>query len=192
MTVWTEVLQDTFLDLFDSGALDFASTCAIRFTPEGFKRLFDKWDFYKTKIVLRSQEIANHPEIIRRLGVVAMDTPVEVDLYGHANSSCVMGSRMILGLGGSNDFLRNGKYGIMHTPSVRPTKTDPSGISCIVPMVTHVDSTEHDLDVVITEQVRSGKDVCGQFKLIFVGLCRSSWIVGQGTCQMHHQELCSP
>ena len=59
---------------------------------------------------------------------------------------------MITGLGGSNDFIRNGKYGIMHTPSARPTKSDPTGISCIVPMCTHVDSTEHDLDVIVTEQ----------------------------------------
>lgn len=171
MTVWTEVLQDTFLDLFDNGTLDFASTCAIRFTPEGFKRMYEKWDFYKSKMVLRSQEVANHPEIIRRLGIVAMDTPVEVDIYGHSNSSCVMGSRMILGLGGSNDFLRNGKYGIMHTPSVRPTKTDPTGISCIVPMVTHVDSTEHDLDIVVTEQVRKSKSSRDNHANILAGNC---------------------
>lgn len=147
------MLQDTFLDLFDSGTLDFASTTAIRFTPDGFKRLFDHWDYYRDRIIIRSQQVANHPEIIRRLGVIAMDTPVEVDIYGHANSSCVMGSRMILGLGGSNDFIRNAKISIFHTPSCRPTKKDKEGISCIVPMVTHVDSTEHDVDLVITEQV---------------------------------------
>lgn len=71
----------------------------------------------------------------------------------HANSTCVMGSRMLNGLGGSADFLRNSKYSIMHTPSTRPTKTDPTGITCIVPMCTHVDQTEHDLDVVVTEIV---------------------------------------
>lgn len=62
---------------------------------------------------------------------------------------------MLNGLGGSADFLRSSKYSIMHTPSSRPTKTDPTGISCIVPMCTHVDQTEHDLDVVVTEVVRS-------------------------------------
>ncbi len=81
-----------------------------------------------------------------------MNTPVEVDIYAHANSTCVMGSRMLNGLGGSVDFLRSSKYSIMHTPSSRPTKTDPYGVSCIVPMCTHVDQTEHDLDVVVTEQ----------------------------------------
>jgi acetyl-CoA hydrolase len=82
-----------------------------------------------------------------------MNTPVEVDIYAHANSTCVMGSRMLNGLGGSADFLRSAKYSIMHTPSTRPSKTDPIGVSCIVPMCTHVDQTEHDLDIVVTEQV---------------------------------------
>ncbi|KAJ9633251.1 acetyl-CoA hydrolase [Exophiala oligosperma] len=151
LKVWTEVLQDSFLDLFDSGNLDFATATSIRFSPGGFKRFYDGWEAYHTKLLLRSQQVSNSPEIIRRLGVIGMNTPVEVDIYAHANSTCVMGSRMLNGLGGSADFLRSSKYSIMHTPSARPTKTDPTGISCIVPMCTHVDQTEHDLDVVVTE-----------------------------------------
>lgn len=152
LKVWTEVLQDTFLDLFDSGKLDFATSTSIRFSPDGFKRFYDGWENYHSKLLLRSQQVSNSPEIIRRLGVIGMNTPVEVDIYAHANSTCVMGSRMLNGLGGSADFLRSAKYSIMHTPSTRPTKTDPTGLSCIVPMCTHVDQTEHDLDVIVTEQ----------------------------------------
>ncbi|ROW00713.1 hypothetical protein VSDG_03342 [Cytospora chrysosperma] len=152
LKVWTEVIQDTFLDLFDSGKLDFATATSVRFSPDGFKRFYDGWDRYYDKLLLRSQQVSNSPEIIRRLGVIGMNTPVEVDIYAHANSTCVMGSRMLNGLGGSADFLRNSKYSIMHTPSTRPSKTDPHGVSCIVPMCTHVDQTEHDLDVVVTEQ----------------------------------------
>lgn len=152
LKVWTEVLQDTFLDLFDSGKLDFATATSIRFSPEGFKRFYDNWDNYYGKLLLRSQQVSNSPEIIRRLGVIGMNTPAEVDIYAHANSTCVMGSRMLNGLGGSADFLRNAKYSIMHTPSTRPSKTDPHGLSCIVPMSTHIDQTEHDLDVIVTEQ----------------------------------------
>lgn len=152
LKVWTEVLQDSFLDLFDSGNLDFATATSIRFSPEGFKRFYDGWENYYDKLLLRSQQVSNSPEIIRRLGVIGMNTPVEVDMYAHANSTCVMGSRMLNGLGGSADFLRSAKYSIMHTPSTRPSKTDPTGVSCIVPMCTHVDQTEHDLDVVVTEQ----------------------------------------
>ncbi|TIA60908.1 hypothetical protein D6C83_03174, partial [Aureobasidium pullulans] len=152
LKVWTEVLQDSFLDLFDSGNLDFATATSIRFSPDGFKRFYDNWENYYPKLLLRSQAVSNSPEVIRRLGVIGMNTPVEVDIYAHANSTCVLGSRMLNGLGGSADFLRSAKYSIMHTPSTRPSKTDPTGVSCIVPMCTHVDQTEHDLDVVVTEQ----------------------------------------
>ena len=145
------MLQDSFLDLFDSGNLDFATATSIRFSPDGFKRFYDNWESYHNKLLLRSQQVSNSPEIIRRLGVIGMNTPVEVDIYAHANSTNVMGSRMLNGLGGSADFLRSAKYSIMHTPSTRPSKTDPHGVSCIVPMCTHVDQTEHDLDVVVTE-----------------------------------------
>jgi acetyl-CoA hydrolase len=43
LKVWTEVLQDSFLDLFDSGHLDFATATSIRFSPDGFKRFYDGW-----------------------------------------------------------------------------------------------------------------------------------------------------
>jgi acetyl-CoA hydrolase len=151
MKVWTEVIQDTFLDLFDSGKLDFATATSVRFSPDGFKRFYDGWEAYHNKLLLRAQQVSNSPEIIRRLGVIGMNTPVEVDIYAHANSTNVMGSRMLNGLGGSADFLRSSKYSIMHTPSTRPSKSDPIGVSCIVPMCTHVDQTEHDLDIIVTE-----------------------------------------
>lgn len=152
LSVWTEVLQDSFLDFFASGKLDFATATSIRLSNEGFERFYENWDEFTKKLCLRSQVVSNSPEIIRRLGVIAMNTPVEVDIYAHANSTNVMGSRMLNGLGGSGDFLRNAKLSVMHTPSARPTKVDPTGLSCIVPMASHVDQTEHDLDVVVTEQ----------------------------------------
>ncbi|EDO19463.1 hypothetical protein Kpol_1002p112 [Vanderwaltozyma polyspora DSM 70294] len=152
LNVWTEVLQDSFLDLFDNGSLDYATATSIRLTENGFDRVFSNWDNFKHKICLRSQVVSNNPEIIRRLGVIAMNTPVEVDIYAHANSTNVSGSRMLNGLGGSADFLRNAKLSIMHAPSARPTKVDPTGISTIVPMASHVDQTEHDLDIIVTDQ----------------------------------------
>jgi len=86
LKVWTEVLQDSFLDLFDSGNLDFATATSIRFSPDGFKRFYDNYKRYAPKLLLRSQQVSNSPEIIRRLGVIGMNTPVEVDIYAHANS----------------------------------------------------------------------------------------------------------
>ncbi len=153
LSVYTEVLQDTMLDLFDSGKLNFASACSLSLSENpGFPRFFDNWDKYFDKIVLRPLSISNAPEPIRRLGCIAMNTPVEIDMYAHANSTLVGGTRMINGIGGSGDFLRNGYLKMMHTPSSRPSKTDPNGISCVVPHCSHIDHTEHDLDCVVTEQ----------------------------------------
>jgi len=153
LSVYTEVLQDTMLDLFDSGRLDYASSCSLSLSEkEGFPRFFENWDRYADKIVLRQLALSNSPEMIRRLGCIAMNTPVEIDIYAHANSTLVGGTRMINGLGGSGDFLRNAYISIMHTPSTRPSKIDPLGISCVVPHCSHIDHTEHDLDVLVTEQ----------------------------------------
>jgi acetyl-CoA hydrolase len=153
LTVYTEVLQDTMLDLFDSGKLDAASSCSLSLSEkEGFPRFLKNKDFYADKIVLRPLSVSNAPEAVRRLGCISMNTPVEFDMYAHANSTLVGGTRMINGIGGSGDFLRNGFLKMMHCPSVRPTKTDPTGITCVVPKAPHIDHTEHDLDVVVTDQ----------------------------------------
>lgn len=194
LKVWTEVLQDSFLDLFDSGNLDFATATSIRFSPDGFKRFYDNWERYAGKLLLRSQQVSNSPEIIRRLGCIGMNTPVEVDIYAHANSTCVMGSRMLNGLGGSADFLRSSKYSIMHTPSTRPSKVDPTGVSCIVPFCTHIDQTEHDLDVVVTEQVSFLRSHCASYLVILTsaGSCRRAWSVSSRACSCHYRQVLSP
>ncbi|MCM2358450.1 MAG: acetyl-CoA hydrolase [Geobacteraceae bacterium] len=152
LTVWTEVFQDNLLDLFDSGKLDYVTAASFSLSEQGLQRLLAGWDKYTSRTLLRPVQITNHAELIRRLGVIAMNTPVEFDIYGHANSSLINGSRIINGIGGSGDFMRNAYLSIMHTPSTRPSKTDPTGISCVLPMVTHVDHTEHDMDVLVTEQ----------------------------------------
>ncbi len=103
---------------------------------------------YRKKIVLRPQEISNHPEIIRRLGVIAMNGMIEADIYGNVNSTHIMGSRIQNGIGGSGDFARNGYLSIFMAPST----AQKGSISTVVPMVSHVDHTEHDVSVVVTEQ----------------------------------------
>ena len=152
ITVWTEVLQDSFIPFIEDGKCVAATATSVRFTPDGFKKFYDNYDLFSSKIILRNQLLSNSAEVSRRLGLIAMNTPVEFDIYGHANSTCVSGSRMLNGLGGSGDFLRNAKYSIMHAPSVRPSKKDPLGITTVVPFASHVDHTEHDLDILVTEQ----------------------------------------
>lgn len=150
LTVYTEVAQDAMLPMFDSGKLRFASASSL--TLSKWDHLYNNFDFYKKKFILRPVAISNSPEIIRRLGCIAMDTPIEFDIYGHANSTHLAGSKLENGLGGSADFLRNAYISIAHCPSARKTKVDPTGISSVVPMVSHCDHTEHDIDVLVTEQ----------------------------------------
>lgn len=145
---YTEVIQDSMLELLDAGKVLFASGTAITPSPEGLKRFNDRLPFYRDRIILRPQEISNHPEIIRRLGVISVNTAVEADIYGNVNSTNIMGSRMMNGIGGSGDFTRNAYISVFTTAS-----TAKNGfISSIVPMVSHHDHTEHDVMILITEQ----------------------------------------
>jgi acetyl-CoA hydrolase/succinyl-CoA:acetate CoA-transferase len=145
--IYSEVLQDTVLDLIDTGKVRAASGSALTLSYKARRRFFDRLRRYKEKVVLRPVEISNSPEVIRRLGVIAINTAVEVDIYGQVNSTHVMGSQLMNGIGGSGDFLRNGALSFIVTPS-----TAKGGrISAIVPMVSHVDHNEHSVDVVVTE-----------------------------------------
>ncbi|WP_262031811.1 acetyl-CoA hydrolase/transferase family protein [Microvirga sp. Mcv34] len=148
LTAYTEVLQDGMLDLIASGTLTFASATALSLSHEMLARFEADIENFRQKIVLRPQEISNHPEIIRRLGVIAMNGMIEADIYGNVNSTHVMGSSIMNGIGGSGDFARNAYLSFFMTPSV----AKGGAISCIVPMVPHVDHTEHDVQVIVTEQ----------------------------------------
>ncbi|MEO7131020.1 MAG: acetyl-CoA hydrolase/transferase family protein [Dermatophilaceae bacterium] len=148
LTAYTEVLQDSMLDLIESGTIALASATAFSLSPVGIEHFLNRIDFFRERIILRPQEISNHPEVIRRLGVIASNGMIEADIYGNVNSTHIMGSRIQNGIGGSGDFARNAFVSTFVTPS---TAKD-GALSCIVPMVSHVDHTEHDVDVIITEQ----------------------------------------
>jgi len=148
LTGFTEVMQDGMLDLILSGKMQAASATALSFSPEALQRFNDNIDMLHKKIVLRPQEITNSPELIRRLGVIGMNAMIEADIYGNVNSTHVMGTRMMNGIGGSGDFTRNAFYSFFVSPSVAKN----GSISCIVPMVSHHDHTEHDVMFVVTEQ----------------------------------------
>ena len=148
LTAYTEVIQDGMLALIDSGTLTVVSATAFSLGSESLARFNAHAGDYRDTIVLRPQEISNHPEVVRRLGVIAMNSMIESDIYGNFNSTHVMGSRIMNGIGGSGDFARNGYLSIFITPSV----AKGGAVSAIVPMVSHVDHTEHDVDVIVTEQ----------------------------------------
>lgn len=148
LTGFTEVLQDGMLDLLRSGKMVSASATAISLSPEALADFNANLAFYRERIVLRPQEISNHPELVRRLGIIAMNAMIEADIYGNINSTHTMGSNMMNGIGGSGDFARNGYLCFFVTPSMAKN----GKISCIVPMVSHVDHTEHDVQIIVTEQ----------------------------------------
>ena len=145
---FTEVLQDGMLELIRAGKMTKASATAISLSSGAFKEFEDNIDFYRERIILRPQEISNHPELVRRLGIIAMNSMIEADIYGNINSTHLMGSAMMNGIGGSGDFARNGYLSFFVTPSV----AKDGKISCIVPMCSHVDHTEHDTQIIVTEQ----------------------------------------
>ena len=105
--MYTEVIQDSIFDLLDSDKLRFASTTALTFSPQGQTRFFNELTELKSKFVLRPMEISNNPEVIRRMGLITMNTALEADIYGNVNSTHVLGSAMMNGIGGSGDFTRN-------------------------------------------------------------------------------------
>ena len=145
---FTEVLQDGMLDLLRAGKMSKASATAISLSSAAYKDFEDNIDFYRERIILRPQEISNHPELVRRLGIIAMNSMIEADIYGNINSTHIMGTSMMNGIGGSGDFARNGYLSFFVTPSI----AKEGSISCIVPMCSHVDHTEHDTQIIVTEQ----------------------------------------
>lgn len=147
LSMYTEVMQDSALKLVRDGVIAQASTTALSLSREMQEELYGNIDYYRERIVIRPQEIANNPEVVRRLQLISMNTPIEVDIYGNVNSTHVMGSKIMNGIGGSGDFARNAGLTIFSTGSLAKN----GDISCIVPMVSHVDHTEHDVDVIVTE-----------------------------------------
>ncbi len=148
LTAYTEVIQDGMLDMLTSGKMRMASATSFSLSPEAAAHLNANMAQYRSKMILRPQEISNHPELVRRLGCLAMNGLIEADIYGNVNSTHVMGSRIQNGIGGSGDFARNAYVSIFMTPSI----AKGGKISAIVPMASHVDHITQDVQVIVTEQ----------------------------------------
>ena len=145
---YTEVAQDAVLDLMERDRCRFVSTCSLTMSDEAQARLFTHDADFCRRITIRPSELSNNPEIIRRLGVIAMNTALEADIFGAINSTHVLGTKMMNGIGGSGDFTRNAYLSIFSCPSV----TKGGCISNIVPMVAHQDHSEQSVDVLVTDQ----------------------------------------
>jgi propionyl-CoA:succinyl-CoA transferase len=145
--MYTEVLQDSVIDLLQSERVKFASSCSLTVTPPALKRLYADLKFFRQRVMLRPQEISNNPEVVRRLGLVSINTAIEVDIFGNVNSTHVMGRKLMNGIGGSGDFTRNAYLSIFTCPS----SAKAGKISTIVPLVSHLDHNEHSVGIIVTE-----------------------------------------
>ncbi|MBQ7211009.1 MAG: acetyl-CoA hydrolase/transferase family protein [Paludibacteraceae bacterium] len=146
-TMYTEVIQDSVVGLMKEGRVSFASGCSLTVGADKLQDIIDHIDFFRDKIVLRPQEISNNPEVARRLGLITINTALEADIYGNINSTHVCGTKMMNGIGGSGDFTRNAYISIFTTPST----AKGGAISAFVPMVSHLDHSEHSVKVLISE-----------------------------------------
>ena len=145
--MYTEVIQDSVVGLMKEGRCKFASGCSLTLSDGAMKELYDDIEFFKDKVVLRPQELSNNPEMVRRMGLITINTAIEADIFGNINSTHILGKKMMNGIGGSGDFTRNAYISIYTTPS-----TAKNGcISAFVPMVSHADHSEHSVKIIISE-----------------------------------------
>ncbi len=145
--MYTEVIQDSVIDLIKWGRIRLASGSSLTCSAKKIEEILASLEFFRPRLVLRPTEYSNSPEIIRRLGVISINTALEADLTGNVNSSHLIGQRIMNGIGGSCDFTRNAYLSIFTTPS-----TAKNGlVSCIVPQVAHMDHSEHSVKVLATE-----------------------------------------
>jgi succinate CoA transferase len=147
-SMYSEVIQDAMVDIMADGKLLGASACSLTVSWDKLQQIIGNMDFFAPRIVLRPQEISNHPGIIRRLGVIAMNTALEADIYGNVNSTHLYGMDVMNGIGGSGEFTRNAYLSMMMTASI----AKGGKISAIVPMCPHIDHNEHSVQVIVTEQ----------------------------------------
>ena len=147
-SMFTEVIQNSVIDLMLKGRCNYVTGSSLSLTDDALQVMYQNMDVFGERVLLRPQEITNHPECIRRLGIIALNTALEADIFGNVNSTHVSGTRMMNGIGGSADFARNAFLSIFTTPSM----AKGGMISSIVPMVTHTDSSEHSVRVLVTEQ----------------------------------------
>ena len=146
--MYTEVIQDAVIELMKMGKCKFGSTCSLTLSDATEAEVLGNLEFFRDKLVCRPSEISNNPEVIRRLGVIAMNTALEADIFGNINSTHVTGTKMMNGIGGSADFSRNAFLSIFSCPSIQKG----GKISAIVPMASHIDHSEHSVKILATEQ----------------------------------------
>jgi succinyl-CoA:acetate CoA-transferase len=141
------VVTDPVLDLIDAGKVKGISCSSLRFSASALDRFFSHLEHYRSYFIFRPVTLTNSAEMLSRFEVLAVNSGLEADIQGQVNSSHSKGSQLIGGIAGSYDFARNSSISVFALPST----IQQGKISSIVPRVSHVDHTEHEVDVLITE-----------------------------------------
>jgi succinyl-CoA:acetate CoA-transferase len=144
---YSAVLNDGILDLMARGKVQVASGSGFFLSAKGEAHLIQNLEEYKKRTVLRTVEITDCPEVIMRLGILALNGAIEVDIYGNVNSSHIMNGDVVSGVGGASEFALNARLSVILIPSTARR----GDVSCIIPMTSHVDVPEHGVDVIVTE-----------------------------------------
>jgi len=139
-------VTEPVMELLASGRAAAVSTGGIGMTDRVVEILENTRDIEK-KLVIRNGDISNSHEVINRLGLIALNTGIEIDIYGNVNSSHISGNRVVYGIGGGAGFAQAAGLSVMMIPSA----AKGGAISGIVPMVSHQDITDVDIDIVVTE-----------------------------------------
>jgi succinyl-CoA:acetate CoA-transferase len=147
LEIFSAVIGDGVIDLIDSGKCRAATGSGMLVSDNGWEKFCKDIEKFKRVLIMRPLEIVDHPEIVRRLRLIAINGAIEADIYGHINSSHIGGVNLVNGVGGSPVFASNAYLSIFPFLSTNNT----GNVSMIVPMVSHVDNTEHCVDVIVTE-----------------------------------------
>jgi len=147
LVFYQAVVTDPVLDLIDAGKVKGISCNSLRFSASGLRRFFSRLQDYRKYFVFRPVTLTNSAEMLSRFEIVAINSGLEADIQGQVNSSHLRGTQLIGGIAGSYDFARNSSISIFALPST----SQQGKTSNIVPRVSHVDHTEHEVDVVVTE-----------------------------------------
>ncbi len=148
LRMFTLVIQEALIELLEQCKILSAGATGMAIPVEVLKRVYDNMNFFVPRIVLRPQEVCTSPGVIRKLGVISINQAVEMDIYGNVNFSHLFGTDIMNGVGGAGEFIRNGYLPIIVCPSI----AKGGRISSVVPMTPHVDSNEHSVKIVATEQ----------------------------------------
>jgi acyl-CoA hydrolase len=139
-------ITEPVMELLAAGKATAVSTGGLGMSPR-VEEILNNTPNLRDCLVIRNGDITNNAEVIGRLGVIALNTGIEIDIYGNVNSSHIAGSRVVNGIGGGANFAQNSGLSVI----VMPSSSKGGAISNIVPMVSHQDICEHDVDIVVTE-----------------------------------------